>query len=57
MNMGFWCRNMKERDHIEGPSIDGQISKCVLRRWGRRLWNGFICLKPETNDRPFQTQE
>ena len=22
---GFWWRNLKERDHLEGPGVDGRI--------------------------------
>jgi len=57
MNIGFWCRNLKERDHFEGPSTDRRILKCVLRRWGRRVWNGLICLRSKTSERPLQTQK
>jgi len=21
---GFWCRNLKERDHLEDPGLDGE---------------------------------
>jgi len=33
---GFWCGNPRERDHLEGPSVDGRI----ILRWIFRKWDG-----------------
>jgi hypothetical protein len=29
---GIWCENLKERDHMEIPAVDGRIIlKCILK--------------------------
>jgi len=33
---GFWCGNLRERDHLEEPDIDGRI----ILRWIFRQWDG-----------------
>ena len=33
---GHWWRNLRERDHLEGPGIDGKI----ILRWILRKWDG-----------------
>jgi len=31
---GFWWGNLKERDHLEAPSVDGRIiSRWIFRKW------------------------
>jgi hypothetical protein len=32
----FWKGNLRERDHLEGPDIDGSI----ILRWIFRKWGG-----------------
>jgi len=34
-NTMFWCRNLKERDHLEDPSVNGRI----ILRWFFRKWD------------------
>jgi hypothetical protein len=34
MCTGFWCENLRERDHWGDPGIDGRI---ILRRIFRKL--------------------
>jgi len=39
----FWWGNLRERDHLEDPDVDGRI----ILRWIFRKWNGcmdWICL-------------
>ena len=33
---GFWWRNLRERDHLENPGVDGTI----ILRWIFRKWDG-----------------
>ena len=36
MHTGFWWRNLRERDHLEDPGVDGRI----ILRWIFRKWYG-----------------
>jgi hypothetical protein len=46
---GFWWRNLRERDHLEDPGVDGRIIlKCTFRNWDVGAWNGSIWLRIET---------
>jgi hypothetical protein len=36
MHTGFWWGNLRERDHLEDPGIDGRI----ILRWIFRKWDG-----------------
>jgi hypothetical protein len=33
---GFWRGNLRERDHLEDPGLDGRI----ILRWIFRKWDG-----------------
>jgi hypothetical protein len=37
---GFWWENMRERDHLEDPGVNGRI---ILREIFRK-WNGEFAL-------------
>jgi hypothetical protein len=36
---GFWWENLRERDHLEGPGVDGDNIKMELQEleWGHGL--------------------
>ena len=38
--------NMRERDHLEDPGVDGRIIlRWVVRKWDVRAWTGLIWLR------------
>jgi hypothetical protein len=42
MHGGSWWGNLRERDHLEDPSVDGRIILTgVLREQAARIRNGF----------------
>ena len=47
---GFGGGNLRERDHLEDPGIDGRIIlRWVFRKWDVRLWTGSIWLRIGTD--------
>jgi len=48
--VGFWWGNLRERDHLRDPGVDGRI----ILRWIFRKWDGamigFIWLRTGTGD-------
>jgi hypothetical protein len=40
---GFWWKNQRERDHLEGPGADRRIIlRCIFRKWDGGAWTGLI---------------
>jgi len=46
VHTGFWWGNLRNRDHFEGPGIDGKIIlKWIFRKWDGEVWAGLIWLR------------
>jgi hypothetical protein len=34
VRIGFWWGNLRGRDHLEDPDVDGRIIlRCIFRKW------------------------
>ena len=43
INVGFCCRNLKERDSVENQEVDARlILKCVFKKESGREWTGLL---------------
>jgi hypothetical protein len=42
----FWWGNLRERDHLEDPGINGRIIlRWIFRKWDVRSWAGSVWLR------------
>jgi len=40
------CRNLRERDHLEDPGVDGRIIlQWIFRKWNMKAWTGSSWLR------------
>jgi hypothetical protein len=38
----FWWENIRERDHLEDPDLDGRIILgWIFRKWDVGIWTGL----------------
>jgi hypothetical protein len=42
---GFRWENLREKDHLEDPGLDGRILRRIFRKWGVRAWTVSIWLR------------
>jgi hypothetical protein len=43
---GFWWGNLRERDHLENPGINGCIIlRWIFRKWDVEAWTALIWLR------------
>jgi hypothetical protein len=46
---GCWWGKLRERDHLEDPSVNGRlVIKWILRLWDVGAWSGSSWLSVET---------
>jgi len=46
VHIGFWCGNLRERDHLEDLGVDGRIIlKWIFRTWDGGVWTALIWLR------------
>jgi len=43
---GFWYRNLREREHLDDPGVDGKIIlRWLFRKWDVWVWTGSSWLR------------
>ena len=54
MYTGFCWGNLREKDHLEDPGVDGRIIlRWIFRKWDVRSWFGSSWLRIGTGGRHF----
>jgi len=42
---GFWWGNLRVRDNLQDPDVDGRIILWIFRKWGVGAWTGSSWLR------------
>ena len=51
MYTGFWWGNLRERDHLGIPGVDGRIIlRWIFRKWDVGVWTGSRWLRIGTGE-------
>jgi hypothetical protein len=46
---GFWLGNLRERDHLEDPGVEGRIIiRWIFRKRDMRAWTGSMWFRIQT---------
>ena len=46
MYIGSWLGNLRERDQLKDPGVDGRIIlRWIFRKWDVDAWIGSSCLR------------
>jgi hypothetical protein len=46
---GFWWENLRERDHLVDPGVDGRITlRQIFSEWDVGVWTGLSWLRIKT---------
>jgi hypothetical protein len=52
VHTGFWWGNLRVRDHLEDPGVDGRIIlRWFFRKWDVGAWTRLIWLQTGTGGR------
>jgi hypothetical protein len=44
VHIGFWCGNLRERDHLEDLREDRIILKLIFKKWDCWAWDSWRAL-------------
>jgi hypothetical protein len=51
MDAGFWWENVRERDHLQEPGVNGRVTlRWIIRKWDVGEWTRLIWLRIRTVD-------